>query len=241
MTAVTIYNTNMQDDTKDQKTTFEEETVKEPMNLDEEALDDHIVEMLGGKKGIKNKGTPDSEGKESSVDQDEDDVVSEEEIENPKALIKKLRSDLKAAQQEKMDIMTSWQRDKADFLNARKRDQETQADIVRFANQNLIADMLPTLDGYEQATQQPSWTSVDETWRKGVESLMTKIYASLQKVGVEKYGKVGDVFDPNLHEAVGNVETTEKEKDHTLAVVMQTGYKLHDKVVRPALVQVFQA
>jgi molecular chaperone GrpE len=231
----------MQDDTKDPKITSEEEIVKEPMNLDEEALDDHIIEMLGGKKGAKNKGTLDSEGTESFIDHDEDDVISEEEIDNPKALIKKLRADLKAAHQEKMDVMTSWQRDKADFLNARKRDQETQAEVIRFANQNLIIDMLPTLDGYEQATQQPSWTTVDETWRKGVEALMTKIYASLQKVGVEKYGNVGDVFDPNLHQAVGNVETTEKEKDHTIAVVMQTGYKLHDKVVRPALVQVFQA
>ncbi len=233
--------TCMNDDILDPKTNEENpEKEKEVVNLDEENIDDHIVEMLGGKKGVKNKGTLGSEGTEFSVDQDEDDVVSEEEIENPKALIKKLRADLKTAQQEKMDVMTSWQRDKADFLNARKRDQETQADVIRFANQNLIMDMLPTLDGYEQATQQPSWTSVDDTWRKGVEALMAKIYASLQKVGVEKYGKVGDVFDPNLHQAVGNVETTEKEKDHTVAVVMQTGYKLHDKVVRPALVQVFQ-
>lgn len=223
----------MQDDTKDLKNKPTEQPEKEPMDLDEEAIDDHIVEMLGGK----NKGTKPSVDHE----EDEDDIVSEEELENPKALIKKLRGDLKIAQQEKMDIMTSWQRDKADFLNARKRDQETQAEVIRFANQSLIIDMLPTLDGYEQATQQPSWTAVDETWRKGVEALMAKIYASLQKVGVEKYGNVGDVFDPNLHQAVGNVETTEKEKDHTLAVVMQTGYKLHDKVLRPALVQVFQA
>ena len=85
------------------------------------------------------------------------------------------------------------------------------------------------------------WCDTIEVWRKGVESLMTKIYASLQKVGVEKYGKIGDAFDPALHQAVGNVETTDKAQDHTIAVVMQTGYTLHDKVVRPALVKVFQA
>lgn len=233
----------MKDDTQDQKKTTaeaaEEMIEKETMNLDEEAIDDHIVEMLGGKKGVK-KQAEKTDFDDREIIHDEDDMVSEEEIENPKALIKKLRSDLKTAQQEKMDIMTSWQRDKADFLNARKRDQETQAEVIRFANQNLIIDMLPTLDGYEQAMQQPSWTTVDETWRKGIEALMTKIYVSLQKVGVEKYGKVGDMFDPNLHQAVGNVETTEKEKDQTLALVMQAGYKLHDKVIRPALVQIFQ-
>ena len=70
---------------------------------------------------------------------------------------------------------------------------------------------------------------------------MDKIYASLQKIGVEKYGNVGDVFDPNLHQAIGNEETTDKSKDHTISTIMQTGYTLHDKVIRPALVKVFQA
>ena len=226
----TIY--PMNDQIKDQNLQdtpdIKEET---PMDLDHEEIDDHIIEMLGGKK---KKGT-------EQADEDIDDVVSEEETENPKALIKKLRDDLKNAQKEKMDTMTSWQRDKADFLNARKRDQETQSDVIRFANQNLVIDMLPTLDGYEQAKAQPSWTAVDDIWKKGVESLMDKIYVSLQKVGVEKYGKVGDMFDPNLHEAIGNEETTDKTKDHTISTVMQTGYKLHDKVIRPALVKVFQA
>lgn len=250
MATVTIYNAGMNDDIQDVKTKSDkdvqedirndqkDEKEKIAMNLDEEAIDDHIVEMLGGKKGAKKTASADDV--DSEIIHDEDDVVSEEEIGNPQAIIKKLRADLKTAQQEKMDVMTSWQRDKADFLNARKRDQETQAEVIRFANQTLIMDMLPTLDGYEQATQQPSWTTVDEIWRKGVESLMTKIYASLQKVGVERYGKVGDAFNPALHQAVGNVETTEKEKDHTIALVMQAGYTLHDKVIRPALVKVYQ-
>lgn len=231
MATVTIYNTHMKDDNIKKKTDIDDEVA---MDLDHEELDNQIIDMLGGKK------KPVETQTKVENETDEDDVVSEEELENPKALIKKLRAELKTAKQEKMDVMTSWQRDKADFLNARKRDQETQADVIRFANQNLIADMLPTLDGYEQATQQPSWVTVDETWRKGIEALMTNIYASLQKVGVERYGKVGDIFDPNLHQAVGTVETIEKDKDHTVAVIMQTGYTLHDKVIRPALVKVYQ-
>lgn len=224
-------------DDKDNSNKADIEPEKISMDLDHEDIDDHIIEMLGGKKP-KPKAPEDEE---IHIDEDVDDVVSEEEIGNPKATIKKLREDLKTAQKEKMDVMTSWQRDKADFLNARKRDSDTQADVIRFANQNLVTDMLPTLDGYEQAKAQPSWTAVDETWRKGVESLMDKIYASLQKIGVEKYGKVGDVFDPNLHQAIGNEETADKSKDHTISTVMQTGYTLHDKVIRPALVKVFQA
>lgn len=225
----------MNDEIKDQNLKdIPEEKEEISMDLDHEDIDDHIVEMLGGKKKK-------AQEEPTIGDDDQDDVVSEDESENPKATIKKLREELKAVQKEKMDVMTSWQRDKADFLNARKRDAETQSEVIRFANQNLVIDMLPTLDGYEQAKTQPSWTGVDETWRKGVEALMEKIYASLLKIGVEKYGKVGDAFDPNLHEAIGNEETDDKSKDHTIAVVMQTGYKLHDRVIRPALVKVYQA
>ena len=224
----------MNDDIQDPKTKEIPEKEDTMMDLDHEEVDDHIIHMLGGLDKKKTSKTTDGS------EEDHDDIVSEEETENPKAIIKKLREDLKVAKQEKMDTLTSWQRDKADFLNARKRDQETQIDVVRFANQNVVIDMLPTLDGYEQATQQPGWNTVDEVWRKGVENLMTKIYASLQKIGVERYGKVGDAFNPNLHEAIGNEPTTDASKDHTIAVIMQTGYTLHDKVIRPALVKVFQ-
>lgn len=174
-------------------------------------------------------------------DDAEEDIVSEEELENPKTALKKLRAELKLVKQEKMELLTGWQKDKAEFLNARKRDQETQADVIRFANQNLIIDMLPTLDGYEQAKAQSTWSAVDEAWRQGIESLMTKIYASLQKVGVEAYGAPGDIFDPNIHQAISNDPTDDAKKDHTISAVLQRGYKLHDKVIRPALVKVYQA
>lgn len=175
------------------------------------------------------------------TDVDAEDIIPEEDLQNPAQALKKLRAELKQVKQEKMDLLTGWQKDKADFLNARKRDQETQADVIRFSNQTLVMDMIPTLDGYEQAKAQPTWQAVDETWRKGIEALMDKIYTSLQKIGVEAYGASGDVFDPNLHQAIGNEPTDDISKDHTLALVMQRGYKLHDRVIRPAMVKVYQA
>lgn len=200
-------------------------------------------------KNDKDKDIDNTHEEEASIDLDAEtvepidveDVIPEEDLQDPASALKKLRAELKQAKQEKMDTLTSWQKDKADFLNARKRDQETQADVIRFSNQNLIQDMIPTLDGYEQAKQQPTWQAVDETWRKGIEALMDKIYSSLQKFGVEAYGAPGDAFDPNLHQAIGNEPTEDAKKDHTLALVMQRGYKLHDRVIRPAMVKVFQA
>ncbi len=171
---------------------------------------------------------------------DEDDIISEDESENPKAALKKLKDELKLAKQDKMDMLTNWQKDKAEFINARKRDEEAKQEIVKYSNQMLINDLLPIIDGYEQAKAQPTWTTVDEAWRKGIEAIIEKVYGALKKVGVESYGTVGDQFDPNVYEALGQDITTEKEKDHTVSMVMQKGYKLHDKVIRVALVKVYQ-
>ncbi len=175
------------------------------------------------------------------VHEDEDDVVSEDESENPKAALKKVKDELKQAKQEKMDMLTNWQKDKAEFINARKRDEEAKQEIIKYSNQMLIGDLLPIIDGYEQAKAQPTWTTVDEAWRKGIEAIIDKVYGALKKVGVESYGTVGDQFDPNIYEALGQEPTTEKEKDHTVSMVMQKGYKLHDKVIRVALVKVYHA
>lgn len=171
---------------------------------------------------------------------DEDDIVSEDESENPKAALKKLKDELKLAKQDKMDMLTNWQKDKAEFINARKRDEEAKQEIIKYSNQMLINDLLPIIDGYEQAKAQPTWTTVDEAWRKGIEAIIDKVYGALKKVGVESYGTVGDQFDPNVYEALGQDPTTEKEKDHTVSMIMQKGYKLHDKVIRVALVKVYQ-
>ncbi len=169
----------------------------------------------------------------------DDDIVSEEETENPKAYIKKLKDEIKQLKKDKTDLLTNWQKDKAEFINARRRDEETKADVIKFANQVLINDLLPIIDGYEQAKSQPTWITVDEAWRKGIEAIIDKVYTALQKAGVEAYGASGDDFNPNIYEALGQEMTDDKDKDHKVAIVMQKGYKMHDKVIRVALVKVY--
>ena len=169
----------------------------------------------------------------------DDEIISEEETENPKSYIKKLKDEIKQLKKDKTDLLTSWQKDKAEFINARRRDEETKSDVIKFANQILINDLLPIIDGYEQAKSQPSWNTVDEAWRKGIEAIIDKIYAALRKAGVESYGQEGDEFDPNIYEALGQEKTEDASKDHKIAIVMQKGYKMHDKVIRVALVKVY--
>ena len=79
--------------------------------------------------------TPEPEIDHIDEHTDEDDIISEDESENPKNAIKKLKDELKQVKQDKLELLTNWQKDKADFINARKRDEETKADVIKFSNQ----------------------------------------------------------------------------------------------------------
>ncbi len=196
---------------------------------------DEIKVDLDEDSDINNDNTTDSDIEYT----DDDDMVSEEEDQNPKSYIKKLKDEIKQLKKDKTDLLTNWQKDKAEFINARKRDEESKADIIRFANQVLINDLLPIIDGYEHAKAQATWNTVDEAWRKGIETIIDKVYNALKNAGVEAYGALNDEFNPNIYEAIGQEHTDDKDKDHKIAQVLQKGYKMHDKVLRVALVKVY--
>ncbi|MEN9649551.1 MAG: hypothetical protein RL094_518 [Candidatus Parcubacteria bacterium] len=179
----------------------------------------------------------------SAHDQDMDDVVVDEDGESSQAeVIKKLRLRLKQAVDEKQTYLTNWQRDKAEFVNARKRDEESKADYLKFATQKVIEDILPVLDSFDMATANTaSWESVSKEWRTGIEGIYGQLQSVLSRYEVTSYTKVGDTFDPNLHHSIAAVPTDDKSADHTVAEVLQKGYKIKDKVLRAALVKVFEA
>lgn len=168
-----------------------------------------------------------------------DDSVLAEESQGE--TIKKLRDKLKAAEESKLATLTNWQKDKADFINARKRDEERSQELMQFANFDLIKELLPVLDTFELATRnKESWEALPADWRTGMESIFNQLQAVLARSGVEKIGTIGEMFDPNQHEAIGTKEVQEKDKDHTVIDIFQPGFKLHGKVIRPARVTVGQ-
>jgi molecular chaperone GrpE len=81
---------------------------------------------------------------------------------------------------------------------------------------------------------------VDANWRKGVEYIHSQMNTVFEEYGVFEIGKVGEVFDPNIHESLEMVDTNEKDKNHTIANVIQKGYKIGGRVLRPARVNVFE-
>lgn len=173
---------------------------------------------------------------------DADDVIYEEEGETTKDALKKLREKLKKAEAEKMEYLESMQRIKADYVNSRKRDEEAKIELVRYANTNFAEEFLPILDSFEQAmADKEKWESVATEWRTGIESIYNKILSVFNKNNIVGFASVGDVFDPNLHHSIQVVKTEDASREGTIAQVLQKGYRSGDKLIRPAMVSVFEA
>jgi molecular chaperone GrpE len=122
----------------------------------------------------------------------------------------------------------------ADYDNFRKRTIKEKEQSYGNGKADAVEKLLPVYDNLERALQQPT---EDAAYKKGVEMTMTQLVSILNGLGVEIFGQVGDVFDPNIHNAVMHTED-ETLEENTICQVFQKGFKLGDKIVRFAMVQV---
>ncbi len=126
----------------------------------------------------------------------------------------------------------------ADFDNFRKRAQREKDEARQFANQGLLEKLLPVLDNFEMALT--AVKDADPSVRDGVQMILDQLLGVLKESGVEPVDALGQSFDPNLHEALSQEETTDAEEG-TVVQQVQRGYKLNDRLVRPARVVVAKA
>lgn len=124
---------------------------------------------------------------------------------------------------------------RAEYDNFRKRSQKEKEDVHTTARADVIKNILPVLDNFERAAGNTDASFED--YRKGVEMIFTQFNEILEKTGVEAFGKPGDKFDPNMHNAVMHIES-EDFGENEIVQVFQKGYKLGNTVVRFATVQV---
>lgn len=122
----------------------------------------------------------------------------------------------------------------AEFDNFRKRTIKEKDQSYGNGKADAITKLLPIYDNLERALNQPT---EDAAYKKGVELTMTELVKIFTSLGVEIFGEAGDAFDPNLHNAVMHVEN-EELGENVVAQVFQKGFKLGEKVVRFAMVQV---
>lgn len=151
-----------------------------------------------------------------------------------------LTETLKQTQKEALSMKERLARVSADFDNYKKRQVREQEDAKRFANERLLKDMMPVLDNLDRALdaakqQTSDMSDAGKNVVDGVQMVLKQFSDTLKKHGVTPFSALGEVFDPNRHEAVAQREDTSAIAN-TVIEEYQRGYLLHDRLVRPAMV-----
>lgn len=152
----------------------------------------------------------------------DDSVVAEEHAQES---VSKLKGKLKDAEAKAKEYLDGWQRSQADFVNIRKRDEEAKKEFIKFVGEKLISELIPVLD------------SLHLSGSHGV-VIYKQLMQILKQNGLEEMNPVGETFDPKLHEAIGVIETEKKEDDHKILEVVQKGYILFGRIIRPSKVRI---
>jgi molecular chaperone GrpE len=147
-----------------------------------------------------------------------------------------LQRELDTAREQAEENLRSWQRTAADFSNYKRRTDEERASVAQFSTALLINRLLAVLDDFDRAIENVP-AEAHEAWVEGVRLVDRKLRSVLDNEGVTPIEVVGQPFDPNVAEAVVHEETTEYP-DNQVIGELQRGYRLHDRVIRPALVRV---
>lgn len=187
----------------------EEETM-ETMNANQEYTDSDAVEDVN---------------ESSTVNQEEQAVDMKDNSE-----LSKLQAELEEQQQRVL-------RTQADFDNFRRRTQKEKEDLAKYASSLLITELLPVIDNFERALSTGTDNPEVSSYAKGVEMIFRQLEGVLKAEGLEEMNSVGQPFNPEFHQAIMQVESDEYEEGIVVEEV-QKGYKLKDRVLRPAMVKV---
>lgn len=138
-----------------------------------------------------------------------------------------------AEEQSKCELnLARWQRAQADFVNYKRYAEQEKLDTCKYANTNLLLNILPVVDDFQRALNSVPHSEAKHKWLEGLKLIERKFRDVLQKQGVEPINSVGEEFDPRFMEAI----TCGKGRKDIVLMELEKGYKLYDKVIRPAKV-----
>ncbi len=168
------------------------------------------------------------------------DQENKENRENAESQTKAAEStEIEKIRAERDEYLAGWQRAKADFANSKKQTEAMMKEFRTMANEGLIEELLPVLSSFEMAFgNRAAWEKIDKNWRMGVEHIYSQLKSVLDQNGLKEINPVDQRFDPNQHEAVRYEQTEDAKKDHVVLAVVEKGYMLGAKLVRPAKVVV---
>ncbi|MHB1407380.1 MAG: nucleotide exchange factor GrpE [Desulfitobacteriaceae bacterium] len=148
-----------------------------------------------------------------------------------------LEAELKEAKTQADDYYNRLQRLQAEFDNFRKRTFKEKEELVKYASERVVRELLPVIDNFERALEAAKNTQDFAALAQGVEMIFRQLNGVLGKEGLAEIEAVGQAFDPNLHEAIMQVDS-EEHPANTVVEEVQKGYYLKDKVLRPSMVKV---
>jgi len=187
-----------------------------------------------------------TDNNERLYDLGESDITYVESTEDGEALpskdvSKKIHEDLKICRKDKEEYLTGWQRAKADYINLQKEMDDVRLNTSIITKERMVENLLPTLDSFEMAfTNKEAWEKVDPSWRMGIEYIYQQLMTSLSDSGIEKINASGIAFDANIHQSIESIPTDDKSKDNTVEKIVQSGYKIGNRIIRPANVTIYE-
>lgn len=183
------------------------------------------------------KNTAEETAEETDIKGGECDAMKNQKKEkkSDKKETEALKAEVEALKKELADAKDSHLRSLAEYDNFRKRSQREKDAVYGDAKANTLALLLPVIDNFDRAAENK--TDDPEVYKKGIEMIISQFSDILKRLEVERFGEVGDEFDPNMHNAVMHVENDELPAN-TIAAVFEKGYKMGDRILRFATVQV---
>lgn len=139
------------------------------------------------------------------------------------------------------EYLNGWKRERADFLNYKKEEIERMSNLIKYSNQDLILNILPILDNIYLAESHIPEELKKNNWTEGFLQIQNQMIDFLKKEGIEEIKTIGEKFDPNTMEAVGEAENSGERVSAQSGVVVeevQKGYTMHEKLIRPAKVKI---
>lgn len=164
-----------------------------------------------------------------------------EEAEAGESVPEDMDPEKEALKKEAEEYYQRYLRTQADFDNFRRRARQEREEFAKYASQSLIEGLLPILDNFERAIQSSREQQKDfDALAKGVEMIARQLLQLLEGEGLKEIEALGQPFNPELHQAVMTVEAEEGTESGTVVEVLQKGYMLKERVIRPSMVKVAQ-
>ena len=155
------------------------------------------------------------------------------DLDAAKAKLKKLKDELLKVKKERQDYLDGWQRCKADAVNMKQESARSAARSAELLREALVHDLIPVLDSFDMAAGSEAWAEVNDGFRSGMEHVRNQLIEALRSHGIDRFGKIGEKFDPRMHEVAQEMADVAGES-HSIVKILRYGYKTGDRILRPA-------